>query len=57
MKNERYHLFGDKSGDEEFHLYSNEERPLKEQAKWYIDQGYFVFLEDTRTGKMKEVRT
>lgn len=52
----RYHLFGDKDGEKEFHLFSNNRTDLIQKAHDYIEKGYFAFLVDQKTGAMKEIR-
>lgn len=54
--NDRYHLWGDKLGGQEFHLFSDDREKLINKAHDYINKGYFVFLQDQKTGSMKEIR-
>lgn len=52
----RYQLFGDRDGQHEFNIFSNDRADLVQRAQHFIKKGYFVFLIDQKTGNMKEIK-
>lgn len=49
-------MFADTDGSHEFHMHSDDKEFLKQEAKKYIKDGYFVFIEDMDTHELIEIK-